>query len=95
MASLVLPHNEKKTLSYPIIKVLREMQEAQRQRVADLLRAQAPVSTIIEVTGVSKATIYRVKNRLNDSGDLKHASRGSPVNKKLTPPKLKQIQRAF
>lgn len=71
------------------------MQEAQRERIADFLRAGTPISTIKEVTGASLATIYRVKNKVADGKTLKHPSRGPPANKKLTAAKLGRIRKSF
>ena len=53
------------------------MEEAKRQRVADLLCAHVTYSEITRITGVSSRTISKVKKRLDAGGDLKKAARPS------------------
>ena len=53
------------------------MEEAKRQRVADLLCAHVTYWEITRITGVSSRTISKVKKRLDAGGDLKKAARPS------------------
>ncbi len=48
------------TLFINIGKVI-VMQEAQRDRMCHLLHARTPVDKIMEIVGVSRATVFRVR----------------------------------
>ena len=45
-------------------------QERKRERIVDLIRAQVPVGTIMDIVGVSRATVFNVKKRLKDTEDV-------------------------
>ena len=49
-----------------------ESQEAKRQRVSNLLHAQVSMEKIIEITNVSRVTVFNVKKRLSEGDNLKH-----------------------
>ena len=74
------------------------MQEAKRQRVADLLRAHVTYTEITRITGASSATISAVEKRLETGKDLKKAPRTpgqSGKAKKLTDAFLETLEDWF
>ncbi len=49
----------------------------------------------MEIVGVSRATVFRVKKCLEQGEDLSHKHRGPPSNKKMDNDMLEDIRRSF
>ena len=68
--------------------------EARRNRVADLLRAEVPIPKIIDITGASQASIYRLKKRLEAGGTTK-VTRSDRPTLKLTKNAIADLKSKF
>ena len=75
--------------------------EAKRQRIADLLRADVPIKTILEITGASKTTVYDLKTKLEAGNSVENVVKqkskhgAPPPNLKLSLAFLKDLKNQY
>ena len=86
------------TINFEAMARAKKNLEARRQRISDMLRAHVAVKTIMEITGASSASIYKLKAKLEAGKSVesvvKHKSKPTP-NKKLTPAFLADLKARY
>ena len=68
------------------------MQERQRQRVYDLLRAQIEVGKISSLVGLNRTTVWRLKKQMDAGKEVKRMPGSAGVTKVLTPDFLASLK---
>ena len=68
------------------------MQEARRQRVADLLSAHVKMQKIASIVGVNLDTVYRIKRRIEAGREVKRLPGSARPSSVLTPDFLASLK---
>ena len=69
-------------------------QDEVREKVALLLRAETPIGKIMELTGVSRATVFNTRNKMK-TGTIHRSPRGPPKNKIITDEFLSDLKLSY
>lgn len=65
----------------PVVRSSMSIEEAKRQRIANLLHARVASKRIADTVGAFVNTVYNVKNRIMDMGGIKRKQGSGSINK--------------